>query len=117
MSGSLKMNSKRARELRRAMFKEADGRCWYCGTKVTLRGFTIDHVVPRAKGINNNRSNLRVSCQGCNVSKDSFSVEQFREFCGESRLYFGKLFYGEFILLTEEDKSKLRKGYKKNNGG
>jgi 5-methylcytosine-specific restriction endonuclease McrA len=74
----------RARDLvtaqRRAIFKRDKGRCVYCRRRVSLQrvpfdfGATvfsgaIDHVFPRARGGQNDDSNLALSCESCNASK------------------------------------------------
>lgn len=55
---------------------ERDGRvCSYCGD---LDGpFAVDHVVPLAKGGNNDLSNLTVACRGCNSSKRDSLLEDW----------------------------------------
>ena len=43
----------KARELRKTRWwqqKTAAGTCYYCGTKVTHRELTMDHLVPLARG-------------------------------------------------------------------
>jgi 5-methylcytosine-specific restriction endonuclease McrA len=43
-----------------------DGCCQRCGTEEKL---TVDHIVPRVLGGDDNLSNLQVLCQSCNSSK------------------------------------------------
>lgn len=40
--------------------------CAYCGSD---RAYTLDHIVPRAKGGVTKRGNLLACCGGCNLSK------------------------------------------------
>lgn len=61
-------------ELRR-IWKRDDGRCQYCGHRVSRprfiakgpRGF--DHVLPRCKGGRNEALNIVVCCKSCNNEK------------------------------------------------
>lgn len=43
------------------------GRCAYCRTK--LRAYHVDHIVPLSKGGSNNRHNLQITCEPCNIMK------------------------------------------------
>lgn len=43
--------------------------CEYCGRRYPLRYLTRDHIVPRAKGGRDVRSNLRIACRACNIAK------------------------------------------------
>lgn len=58
------------------------GRCANCG--IYLRGyFHLDHIIPLAKGGTNNRRNLQLLCQQCNLSKGAkhpveFAIENGR---------------------------------------
>lgn len=62
----------------RAIFKKTEGRCFYCGKKLTFaaygqvdhpRGWEVDHVHPRAWGGKDKFSNLVAACIYCNRSK------------------------------------------------
>lgn len=71
--------------LRRRVFREEGYRCAECalaGWEQRFRGggygfptsergiyLSIDHVIPRARGGTNERSNLRVLCTRCNTRK------------------------------------------------
>lgn len=50
--------------------------CQYCGTKVTQRQATIDHVIPRAQGGKNKWENTVCSCYDCNNSKQDRTPSQ-----------------------------------------
>lgn len=57
--------------------------CQYCGREHLLpfaprrhvRLLTIDHIVPRCCGGNDELTNLTISCERCNVHKGSASLE------------------------------------------
>ena len=52
----------------------------YCGKQLTLGTFDacIDHVVPIAKGGNNEDNNLVVACRKCNSSKGTKLLSEWK---------------------------------------
>lgn len=56
---------------REAVFARAGYRCEYCQTPVELaiQPFVTEHIIPLAKGGNNNLENLACACGGCNGHK------------------------------------------------
>lgn len=53
------------RKLRQSIIQR-DGCCQRCGTEERL---SVDHIVPRTLGGDDNPSNLQVLCSSCNSSK------------------------------------------------
>jgi len=51
------------------LYKKTDGKCGYCGCKITKRNRTIDHIQPKSKGGNNSMKNLVLACLECNRAK------------------------------------------------
>lgn len=49
--------------------KSCASRCACCGTKLTMKTLTMEHVVPISKGGENELNNLVVLCQPCNSRK------------------------------------------------
>jgi len=45
--------------------------CQYCGRVLETREYTIDHVVPRARGGHSEWSNLTLACVVCNKRKSN----------------------------------------------
>ncbi len=62
---------------RERIFNLTKGKCIYCGCDLDIDNFHIDHIVPKAKG-GKDKDNIFPSCQDCNLSKGSLSVEEFR---------------------------------------
>jgi len=63
-------------------------RCWYCGTILTPKNWTRDHVVPRILG----GWHTVEACADCNTLKADLMLEEFRV------VFYGahiKPFYGE----------------------
>ncbi len=68
-----------SRSKRLKVFQLLDGLCWYCGTKIELENFNIDHIFPRCRGGNHSFENLVPSCRKCNASKGKIKdLEIFR---------------------------------------
>lgn len=51
-------------------------RCQYCGTKITMKGLTFDHVIPRSKGGKTSWTNIVSACGTCNHNKGDQTPEQ-----------------------------------------
>ncbi len=82
---------------RELIFNKYDGKCAYCGCELT-KGWHADHIEPivrdfiynknkqrfETNGIyrnpeNDNLQNYNPSCPSCNIQKNSYTLEQFRE--------------------------------------
>ena len=53
-------------------------RCRWCGTLLTEKTATIDHIIPLGKGGSNRHDNLTLACEPCNKSKAD-SLEMLQE--------------------------------------
>ena len=51
------------------LYGQQEGNCNGCLTHFPFRNFTIDHVVPQAKGGSNHLENLQLLCGACNSTK------------------------------------------------
>jgi len=61
--------------------KKQDYKCIYC--KVDIKEcFSIDHIVPLAKGGSNNIENIDLVCKSCNTRKGTRSKERMLEIMG-----------------------------------
>ncbi|MFC2680763.1 HNH endonuclease [Limosilactobacillus vaginalis] len=54
---------------RRRIYERDKGICAYCGKYLPFDSFHIDHIIPLAKGGNNEDDNLTVLCPRCNRKK------------------------------------------------
>lgn len=52
------------------------GRCQYCGTALSRREATIDHVLPRARGGRTQWTNVVLACRACNQRKGDRNPEE-----------------------------------------
>lgn len=54
---------------RSAIFIRDNGQCQYCGSKLTSKTATLDHVLPSSKGGKTTWDNCTLACSACNSSK------------------------------------------------
>lgn len=65
---------------RAKIYARDNGMCWLCGLHVSVRIFSIDHVIPLSKGGTNNLSNLRLAHKDCNSIKSDHPIESKEDF-------------------------------------
>lgn len=56
-------------EKRLRVYHNYGGKCAYCSKHLDVCFFTIDHVIPLAKGGTNEYANLALACLRCNQDK------------------------------------------------
>lgn len=64
-------------DVRRLLYKNADGKCALCGRKITLEEMTIDHIMPLVMNGPDRVDNLQACCKGCNLLKGAALPEDF----------------------------------------
>jgi hypothetical protein len=63
---------------RRMIFEASDGKCHYCGARLTLDGeWHIEHQLPRALGGGDDALNLVAACVRCNLAKSDQTAIEF----------------------------------------
>ncbi|OKO69265.1 hypothetical protein AC628_33740 [Bradyrhizobium sp. NAS96.2] len=50
------------------LIKQQKRRCAYCRTKLTL-DYHVDHILALSRGGSNDRTNLQILCEPCNLAK------------------------------------------------
>jgi 5-methylcytosine-specific restriction protein A len=78
----------KARELRKSRWwqqKTARGRCYYCAKKVAYKDFSMDHLVPLARGGRSTKNNLVPACKDCNKRKKSMMPLEWEEYLEKNR--------------------------------
>lgn len=60
------------------ILKNQRGKCIYCPTRLRDK-YHVDHVVPLSKGGRNDRQNLQLLCEPCNLSKGSKDPIEFSQ--------------------------------------
>ena len=63
--------------IRSEVYKESEGHCKLCGKFVNYDEFTIDHIIPLAKGGTNEINNLQCACEICNKIKTDVLPNEF----------------------------------------
>lgn len=56
---------------RNEILKSSYGKCASCGTKLTTKTMTVEHIIPVSRGGNNAAENLVALCKSCNTRKDN----------------------------------------------
>lgn len=80
---------------REKVFQKFDGKCAYCGSRIEIDNFCVDHINPIKRFATNSLQeellwaeqkralhtliNMNPSCKGCNSLKNHLTVEQFRK--------------------------------------
>ena len=80
------------KSIRKLVYNKFGGSCAYCGTDITFKQMTVDHVVPKrrsdtkeqveAMGLEKGTDdidNFFPACKSCNSTKSVYSVEKFRQ--------------------------------------
>lgn len=70
-----------------AVYNKNKGRCAICGEYVPFDIFTVDHILPLAKGGDNDLSNLQCTCRTCNLVKQDILPEELMEKLTQIVLY------------------------------
>ena len=59
--------------------KYGNSECIYCGEIIEIDQFTVDHVIPRSKGGQDNPENCKPCCKFCNTLKGHMDLDEFNE--------------------------------------
>jgi len=65
----------RSRDIKHILFGQQEGLCKGCKTAFPYSNFTIDHIVPKAKGGPDTDDNLQLLCNYCNSVKGDRTME------------------------------------------
>lgn len=72
---------------RTIIYNKNKGRCAICGRFVPYDEFTVDHIIPLAKGGTNELHNLQCACKVCNLIKQDILPEDLMDKLSEIMLY------------------------------
>ena len=64
-------------DVRRLLYKHAEGRCAICGHQIRYSEMTLDHIIPLSSGGPDEVENLQCTCLSCNQLKGDLMPEQF----------------------------------------
>ncbi len=68
----IKQQKQKARDIRKSQWwkrKCAEGKCYYCESKVLPGELTMDHIVPIIRGGKSAKNNVVTACKDCNNKK------------------------------------------------
>jgi len=87
-------------ETRKVVWEKTNGRCYYCGIRLTPFNFHVDHETPLSKGGSNEINNLLPACSVCNLEKkDRCGYEWLLDIYREYGIGLGK---GQIAMLKSE---------------
>ena len=111
---------KLTKEQRNTLHQKYNGKCAYCGCDLSKR-WHADHIEPIVrnwmdgtceKPENENFENLNPACPSCNIQKNSYSLEQFREnikeFVGSLNKYSTQYKFAKKYGLIEETEIEVK---------
>jgi len=79
----LKRERQKASELRKSQWwkrRLAKGVCYYCGSQITPKELTMDHIVPVSRGGRSTKGNLVPCCKDCNNKKKHLLPMEWDEY-------------------------------------
>ena len=63
---------------RHRLYGEQEGICAGCNTHFPFKVMDVDHILPRKKGGTDHKENLQLLCSGCNRSKGSKTMAEWK---------------------------------------
>lgn len=60
------------------ILQKTNGRCAYCGKKLSLGKMTKDHIKPLSRGGKNDLNNIVAACRSCNEKKGDCRMKEWR---------------------------------------
>jgi 5-methylcytosine-specific restriction endonuclease McrA len=74
-------------DVRKLIYRNSKGHCCLCGKFVDYEDFTVDHIIPLAKGGTNEIDNLQCACKVCNNIKTDVLPNEFIDKITEMIVY------------------------------
>jgi CRISPR/Cas system Type II protein with McrA/HNH and RuvC-like nuclease domain len=73
------MKTRTKQKNREEIFNKYNGHCAYCGTKIKITSFHMDHIESHKNSGDDSISNHNPACCSCNCSKHDLPLEVWRE--------------------------------------
>ena len=58
------------------LYRRDDGKCAYCGKRISQKEATVDHIVPKKLGGQTTWENVALACRACNCKKDDKLLQE-----------------------------------------
>ena len=97
---------------RTTIYNKNKGRCAICGKFVPYDLFTVDHIIPLAKGGTNDLENLQCTCKTCNLIKQDILPQDLMEKLTQILLYQMKVCYNDSTWRKINQLHKKKQKYK-----
>ena len=62
---------KSKRNIRDELYKEQQGKCFFCGENFNISELDLDHLSPRSFGGDDTENNIVLSCRMCNMQRSN----------------------------------------------
>lgn len=82
---------------RNIIYNKNKGRCAICGQFIPYNEFTVDHIIPLAKGGTNSEENLQCACKVCNLIKQDILPQDLMEKLTQIVLYQMEINYDDSL--------------------
>lgn len=76
-----------SQDVRKMLYRLAEGKCALCGKKLAFSEMTLDHIIPLTQNGNDEVENLQVCCYQCNQLKGSILPADLMQKVTEIFLY------------------------------
>lgn len=93
---------------RKLIFNKYGGKCAYCGCELEFKKMQIDHILAKRRDLKDVMNgpdtidNYNPSCKSCNSGKNTFTINQYREWIEDQ--------YGRCIRDSATFRSLVRFG-------
>lgn len=89
------------------VYKESQGKCFYCEKDLNDGSMCIDHIKPKAHGGDNDLSNLVMSCRSCNSAKGTKSVDLYLKILKIKKHLDSKFDLSAKVLIQKDDRYSI----------
>ena len=89
---NLIMTGSEKKKMRKSLFKEQGGKCFWCGRKIKHGGPSVhlDHVIPRCRNGSDDKDNIRMTCARCNSYKSGLKLTSWLTHLENQHKYWPK---------------------------
>lgn len=94
-------------DYKKIIYKRSDCSCQICGCELAFEEMSVDHIIPLAKGGDDQMDNLQCACKTCNALKQDFLPGDFYEkiveiYWQQTKIRCGKEFSDDLKRILQE---------------